>query len=151
MANQPMDTMPQSLKTSPPIRRSRGRWWLWLGVGLGLLGEALYLVQVFLLKQLVTPWYLPIMATAGALLVLISVRQRLTWARMVGLVLLALFGGFQWYFLLSISRLPEYKGPVQAEKKIPPFTTTLADGKPFTEKDLEKGTPTGLVFYRGHT
>jgi hypothetical protein len=124
--------------------------WLWLGVGLFFLGVALFFVQAFLLKQLVTPWYLPILFTLGVLLALVSVRQRPTWTRVIAALVLALLCAGQWYFILSISRLPEYKGPVQVDKKISAFTTTFADGSPFTEKDLQKGTPTVLVFYRGH-
>jgi hypothetical protein len=111
---------------------------------------ALNFVQFFFLKLLVVPWYMPIMATAGALLVLISVRHRRTWPRMVGLVLVTLLTGLEWFFILSLSLLPEYKGPAQVDRKIPSFRTTLADGTAFTEKALEKGTPTVLVFYRGH-
>ena len=145
-----METMQQPLTTSPPIARSRGRLWLWLGVGLFLLGVVLFFVQAFVFKHLVTPWYMPILFTLGALSALVSVRQRRTWTRVIALVVLALFSGFQWYFILSISRLPEYKGPVQVDKRIPEFTSTFADGSSFTDRDLQKGTPTVLVFYRGH-
>jgi len=145
-----MEITQESLLASPPVARSRGRSWLWLGVGLFLLGLVFYFVQAFLFKHLVTPWYQAILATLGVLLALVSVRQRPTWTRVIALVLLALASAGEWYFILSISRLPEYKGPVQVDKKIPEFTTTLADGGSFTEKDLQKGTPTVLVFYRGH-
>jgi hypothetical protein len=142
--------MQQSLTTSPPMLRNRGRWWLWLGVGLCLLGLVLNFVQILLMKLLVVPWYMPILATVGALCALVSIRKRPTWTRGIALVILAALTAGEWYFLLSMSRLPEYKGPVQVERKIPEFTTTLADGRPFTEKDLEKGSPTVLVFNRGH-
>jgi hypothetical protein len=145
-----METMEKPLTTSPPFARSRGRSWLWLGVGLFLLGVVLFFVQAFLFKHLATPWYMPILFTVGALSALVSVRQRPTWIRVIALVVLALFSAFEWYFILSMSRLPEYNGPVQVDTKIPEFTTTFADGGPFTEKDLQKGTPTVLVFYRGH-
>ena len=102
------------------------------------------------MKLLVVPWYMPILATVGALCALVSIRKRPTWTRAIALVILAVLTAGEWYFLLSMSRLPEYKGPVQVERKIPEFTTTLADGSTFTEKDLQKGTPTVLVFYRGH-
>jgi len=145
-----MDTTMQAPETTaPPIVRSRGRSWLWLGVGLSLLGLVLYLVQILLLKLLVTPWYLAFVFTGAALLALISVRQRPTWTRGIALLILALLSAGEWYFLLSMSRLPEYQGAVQVERTIPDFTTTLADGSRFTEKDLQKGVPTVLVFYRG--
>ena len=145
-----METMQKPLAASPPVARSRGRLWLWLGVGLCLLSLVFYFVQAFQFKHLMTPWYLPIMFTLGLLLALVSVRQRPTWTRIIALLVLGLLCAGEWYFILWMSRLPEYNGPVQVDKKIPAFTTTLADGSSFTEKDLQKGTPTVLVFYRGH-
>ena len=145
-----MEIMQKPVAASPPVARSRGRLWLWLGVGLFLLGFLLNFLQIAVLKYLVTPWYVPILATAGALLALVSVRQRPTWTRVIAFLALVLLCAGGWYFFLSISRLPEYKGPVQADKKMPEFTTTFADGSSFTEKDLQKGTATVLVFYRGH-
>src|SRR5262245_7476029 len=145
-----METMQKSPAASPPVARSRGRLWLWLGLGVFLLGFVLYLVQAFLFKHLVTPWYMPMLFTLGVLLALISLRQRPTWTRVIAFVLLALLCAAEWYFILSMSRLPEYNGPVQVDKKIPEFTTTFADGSSFTAKDLQKSTPTVLVFYRGH-
>lgn len=144
-----MDTMQKPQTTSPPIARSRGRSWLWLGVGLFLLGLVLNFVQILLMKLLEVPWYMPVLATVGALCALVSIRKRPTWTRGIALVILAVLTAGEWYFLLSMSRLPEYQGPVQVERKIPEFTTTLADGRPFTEKDLQKGALTALVFYRG--
>src|SRR5215831_8509863 len=132
-----METTQKSLAASPPVARSRGRLWLWLGVGLFLLGFVIFFVQTFLVKHLVTPWYVPILATAGVLLALVSVRQRPTWTRVIAFLGLVLLCAGGWYFILSLSRLPEYKGPVQADKKIPEFTTTFADGSSFTEKDLQ--------------
>jgi hypothetical protein len=145
-----MEILQESPTTSLPLAKSRGRSWLWLGIGLCILGQVLFFVQVFQLKNLVTPWYQPILATAGVLLALVSVRQRPTWIRIVAVLLLALWAGTGWFFLLSISRLPEYKGPVEIGRMLPEFTTTLADGKPFTSQDLQQGIPTVLVFYRGH-
>jgi hypothetical protein len=145
-----METVQKSPTTAPPIPRSRGRSWLWLGIGLCLLGLVFNFVQIFQLKYLVTPWYLPVMVTVGVLLVLVSVRQRPTWTRGIVFLVMALLCAGAWYFILSLSRLPEYQGPVQVSRKLPEFTTSLADGRPFTEKDLQQGIPTALVFYRGH-
>jgi hypothetical protein len=84
------------------------------------------------------------------LLALVSVLQRPTWTRIIAVVVLALLSAGEWYFILSMSRLPEYAGPVQVDKKIPEFTSTFADGTSFTQNDLQQGTPAVLVFYRGH-
>lgn len=145
-----MAIMQKSLDASAPVARSRGRGWLWLGIGISLLALVSYFVETFQFKHLATPWYLPIAFTVGVLLALVSVRQRPTWTRVIASLVLALLSAGEWYFILSMSRLPEYKGTAQVDKKIPAFTTSLADGRPFTENDLQKGTPTVLVFYRGH-
>jgi cytochrome oxidase Cu insertion factor (SCO1/SenC/PrrC family) len=50
-----------------------------------------------------------------------------------------------------MSKLPAYEGPARAGDKLPAFTTTRADGSPFTEKNLQSGQPSALVFFRGHT
>src|SRR6516165_7020153 len=108
-----MATMQQPQASSPPMARRRGRSWLWLGVGVFLLGVVLFIVQAFLLKILVVPWYMPIMFTVGALFVLVAFSQRPTWTRGIVLVLLGLLSAGEWFFILSLSRLPEYIGPAQ--------------------------------------
>ena len=69
--------------------------------------------------------------------------------RAVLLVPFLLLCGFEWFALAVGSRSPAYAGPATPGHKVPSFSSTLADGKPFTEKDLETGTRTALVFYRG--
>ncbi|HEX5442321.1 MAG TPA: hypothetical protein VFW87_00770 [Pirellulales bacterium] len=145
-----MDTTESSPTTPASAARHRGRGWLWLGVGLCLISFAFYFVQAFQFKHLVTPWYMPILFTLGVLLTLVSVRQRPTWARVTTSLVLALLCAGEWYFMLSMSLLPPYTGPLQIGKKIPKFATTLADGSSFTDQDLRKGGSTVLVFYRGH-
>lgn len=140
----------QSSTAAPSESRARGRLLLWLGSGLFLLGFVVYFVQAFFFKYLVTPWYMPVLFTLGAVLTLVSLGQRPTWTRAVVSLVLALLCAGEWYFMLSMSVLPEYQGPLQVGKKIPAFTTTLADGNSFTERDLRKGALTALVFYRGH-
>jgi hypothetical protein len=63
-----------------------------------------------------------------------------------------LFGGLaamQWLFLVSLSRLPIYDGPARGGQQMPAFQTARANGQPFTHQDLQDGTPTVLVFFRG--
>jgi hypothetical protein len=129
---------------------SRRRWPLFsLGVLLFVLGPALYYIQ-FRLEYLDTPWYVPILATAGVVLMVVSVWQRRGVVRIIGLALFLLVAGFEWHALLIGFRTPQYNGPAQPGQKIPAFATTLADGKAFTDRDLDKGIPTVLVFFRGH-
>ena len=128
--------------------RPRGRAYFWAGLGLCLLGLALVMAQ-YHLKLLIVPWYAPALTTLGALLLLGSVARRQSVIRVLALGLVAALAAFEWYFLVSLTRLPAYEGPARAGQKIPAFRTTLADGRPFTEQDLQDGTPSVLVFFRG--
>jgi hypothetical protein len=128
--------------------RQRGRWWFWLGIAVALLGIVIYVVQ-FALKHLVVPWHMAALGTAGVLFVLVSLWQRVTVGRFVGLVLLALLCAGEWYLLLGLSVLPEYSGPAKVGTELPAFATTLANGSSFTEQDLKTGTSTVLLFFRG--
>ncbi len=141
-------TIPNTPATSQTKERARGRVYFWAGIGVCLLGPALLFVQ-FGLKRLFVPWYSPALATIGAMLLLLAVARRRGIARIVALVLVAVFAGFQWYFLASMMKLPNYAGPAQAGKQLPPFRAALADGRPFTEADLRDGSRRALVFFRG--
>jgi hypothetical protein len=134
--------------TSPPTQRPPGRGTFWGGIGLCLLGLALFFVQ-FGLKQLFVPWYSPALATAGAGLLLLSVTRRRSVPRIIVLVLVTAFAGLQWYFLAALTKLPDYAGPARAGKQLPPFRATFADGRPFTEADLRDGSRRVMTFFRG--
>jgi hypothetical protein len=139
-----MDNQPNTIVPSAPPRR----WPLFLvAVLFVILGPAIYFAQ-FQARVLVTPWYAPILATLGVLFAAASVWQRGGIVRIVGLVLLLLFCGFEWA-MIYISKTPAYTGPAQIGRKMPAFATTLADGTTFTNHNLEEGTPTALVFFRG--
>src|SRR6516165_10539754 len=97
---------------APP--RVRGRPLVALGFGLAAFGLIAYVVQLAL-HSLMTPWYLPALATLGALV----------------LLLVVLFAAAAWTFLFA-ARLPAYAGPVEAGKPFPDFETERADGTPFT-------------------
>lgn len=139
--------MSDAAPTTEP-RPSTGRALLWTGLALAIIGIPLNFAQ-FALKWMVVPWYVPILTTLGAVLLLVSLRYRRTVVRMIAFVLVAAFGAFEWYALGVMMRLPEYTGPAVAMKKLPAFSTTLADGSPFTQVDLEQGQPTVLTFFRG--
>jgi hypothetical protein len=141
--------MDNVMQAAPPNTRSRGRWYFWLGIGLCLLGPILNMV-LMQMGRLDGLWYALALATVGVGLLLVAVIQRMGIARIVFLALFGLFCAFQWLLVVFISKLPAYEGPARAGDKLPAFTTTLADGSDFTEKDLESGQPTVLVFFRGH-
>jgi hypothetical protein len=127
---------------------STGRAALWLGLGLALIGPALYVLQLRL-GYTVTPWYLPALATLGAAVVLLSLRRRLSVVRALVLGVVALLAGFEWWFLAAQARLPAYAGPASAGTPFPDFQAQRADGSPFTRADLAGDRATALVFFRG--
>jgi hypothetical protein len=136
------------LTTPSAGQRSRGRVYLWAGVFACLLGPVLFVAQ-FWLKHLAMPWYSPVLATLGACLLVVALAHRRSIPRVIALVLVAAFAGLQWYFLVVLFKLPAYEGPARAGQPIPAFSTTFADGRPFTEEDLRDGSRHVMVFFRG--
>jgi hypothetical protein len=133
----------------PDARRHPGRLYLVLGVLAPLAGLAIYAAQLRA-RALSTPWYAPILATAGvALVVLALVRSRSVW-RWTAAVLLTLFATAEWVFLAVLMSTPAYTGPAKAGQPFPAFATTLADGSTFTQDNLKGDRGTVLVFFRGH-
>jgi hypothetical protein len=137
--------------TSSPVSGTPlfpGRLYLWLGIGLVLLGPILYMIQLWA-KLLRPPWYGPAFTTAGVALVLLALRRRRTVWRGAVLALCGLLAVAEWYFLLSLSKLPAYTGPSSAGSSFPIFSTTLADGSAFNQDSLRGRQNTALVFFRG--
>jgi hypothetical protein len=141
-----MENVPSNTALNAPPRS----WPLFLsGVLLFVLGPAIYFVQISL-GHLDMPWHLPVLAAVGVLFMAASVLQRRGVWRSVGLVLFALICGLEWYLVLVAGKTPPYDGPAKVGYKVPEFAATYADGRAFTNKDLEDGKPTVLLFYRGH-
>ncbi len=122
MAN--VQTVPADV-SAPPRRRP----YFLLGLLLVVAGVAGYIVQLRM-QVLSVPWYAPALATIGVLLMVLAVRQRPGVLRVAGLVLFVLLAGFEWYFVAVASKTPAY-------------------ARAFTEKDLENGLPTVMLFFRG--
>jgi hypothetical protein len=128
-------------------RQYPGRLYLLLGVAIAFFGVVAYAVQ-FSMQRLTMPWYMPIAATLGVVLVIASLSQALSVWRVLGLLVVAGLAGFEWWMLLGM-RLPEYNGPVAQGQAFPAFKTARADGSEFTERDLEGDKNNVLVFFRG--
>jgi hypothetical protein len=95
-------------------------------------------------------WYMPVLATLGVGLVILSLRRRRTVWRGLAFALVLFVSGAGWWFLASYTRLPAYTGPVAAGAAFPEFRAIRADGTAFTRADLTGDRATALVFFRGH-
>jgi len=136
---------PSSTVASRPARP----WPLFLfGLVLVVAGLVAYFILFFSMHRLWTPWYVPILSTIGALLMVTSVWRRRGIVRGVLAVLFLLFAGFTWMALVSM-RTPEYAGPATPGHTVPTFTAALANGTSFTNEDLEGGSPSVVLFFRG--
>ncbi|MFI5457721.1 MAG: hypothetical protein ACHRXM_19950 [Isosphaerales bacterium] len=133
--------------SSPAPRRFGGRFFLLLGLGLAVLGVVAYVVQISL-QRLTAPWYMPISASLGVVLVIFSLLDMRTVWRVLALLAVVLLAGAEWAFLLG-TRLPPYTGPIAVGRPFPAFETRRADGTPFTQRDLAGDQTNVLVFFRG--
>ena len=113
--------------------RFRGRLFLWLGLGFAVLGRVAYVVQ-FYLQNLMMPWYMPVMAVLGVVLVAVSLFEKWTVWRVLALLVVGLLASAEIAFLYAV-RLPPYAGPIMAGRPFPAFRTKRSDGRPFTQQD----------------
>src|SRR5689334_13258845 len=100
-------------------RGSPGRLFVALGLGLAVLGIAVYAIQLST-RSLMAPWYMPCLATVGVVFVAVALWQARSVWRILALLLTLLLAGAEWAFLLA-SRLPSYSGPVAAGQAFPNF------------------------------
>jgi hypothetical protein len=135
------------MSTATPTAAKPGRGLLLMGLAFTFLGIAGYMVQVSQ-SHLTLPWYLPITALFGVILVVLSLRQKRTVWRWLALVLVACVAGFEGLFLFA-TRLPAYAGPLEVGKPFPAFQAQRADGSTFTQADFKGDKNTVLVFFRG--
>jgi hypothetical protein len=130
------------------VDRRRGRGLLWLGMIVALSGIVIFFVLLYA-KILIAPWYVPILASLGAALLLVAlVRAQSIW-RWTALLLFTAFAAAVWVMLLVVFALPPYTGPVKAGQPFPEFATTLADGSSFTQNDLKGEQNTAMFFFNG--
>jgi hypothetical protein len=140
----PID-MTNSSRATP--QRFHGRLFLLLGVALAVMGVAAYAVQISL-QRLMAPWYMPILASLGVVLVFMSMLQSRTVWRVLALLAIVGLASAEWAILYAL-RLPAYTGPIAAGQPFPAFEAIRADGTPFTERDLAGDNHNVLVFFRG--
>ena len=128
--------------------RHAGRLYIILGMLAAFSGLAIYAVQLQM-KVLITPWYAPILATFGALLVVAAlVKSRTVW-RWLATGSITLFAAAQWLMMLVAMSAPAYTGAAIAGQPFPDFTTSLANGSVFSLEDFKRDQSTVLLFFRG--
>jgi hypothetical protein len=137
--------------TSPPLAppKSGGRLLLWLGPLAVVAGIAVYAYQVNS-GQLPSPWPIPIFASLGAVLILLSLFRRRTVWRVLALLLVGGIAAGEWFLLLGPMRLPAETGKVATGQTLPEFKAYRTDGQEFTQDSLKGEQNTVIVFYRGH-
>jgi hypothetical protein len=91
---------------------------------------------------------MPVLASLGVVLVVLSLCQRRTLWRGLALGFVLLLAGAEAAMLFAM-RLPPYTGPIAVGRAFPAFTTVRADGTSFTQHDLEGDRNSVLVFFRG--
>src|SRR5687767_13744343 len=111
--------MVQSEIAETPDANGAARHWplFWMGLAIFLAGPILNAIEITN-GRLTMPWYLPILATLGVLFMIASVWQRGGILRISGLVIFAVLCGLIWFFVLVMSKLPNYTGPAQPGKKV---------------------------------
>ena len=135
-------------KLSVPIRRHPGRLYLFLGLLVAASGIAIYTIQIRA-KVLAAPWYVPILATAGLLLVMLALAQSRTIWRWLAAGAVTLLAAGEWLMMLVLMAAPAYTGSVEVGRAFPNFDTTLAGGGNFSQADLQGDKDTVLLFFRG--
>jgi hypothetical protein len=134
--------------TTAPATPASGRGLFFFGVALAVLPIATYAVQLQN-HVLLVPWYLPIFTTLGALCLARAFLRQRSVIRFLGLALIGLLAGFEWFALISLMALPPYTGPLAVGKPFPAFETVRADGTKITQDDFHGDKDTLLVFFRG--
>ncbi len=126
-----------------------GRWLFWGGIALSVSAILAFVLQIAWAGALITPWYLPVVGTLAALFVIRSLSGPRSWWRIAMAVVLVALTCLEWFFLLKLTVLPAYTGPIEAGSKIPAFHATLADGSEITDAYFASHPTTALVFFQG--
>lgn len=108
-----------------------------------------FMLQVAWADGLVTPWYLPIGGTLAALAVLFAIGRPRRWWRVAIAGMCVALAAFEWFFLLSLTVLPQYNGPIAQGSSLPEFHAALADGTQIDADYFRQQRPTALVFFQG--
>lgn len=140
-----MNDAKEPVAAVPP---SSGWMYLLAGILVAVSGMVTYIVRMQA-KVLSSPWYVPVLATLGALLIVYSLAERRTIWRWGTAGLFALLAAGTWFMFLVGMAAPPYTGPVTVGRAFPSFETQLASGSRFGQADLQGDQNTILLFFRG--
>jgi peroxiredoxin len=121
----------------------------WFGAVLAISVVVVFFLQVSWAKALVTPWYLPVGGTLAAIIMLMGLGRPRTWWRVGAVMVFGAIACLEWYFVLALTVLPPYTGPIGQGSAVPAFHAVLADGSAIDESYFQRGKPTVLVFFQG--
>jgi peroxiredoxin len=145
--NTPADVSDVTLGTATRANSRKRLFWVATVLSISLI--PIFFLQALWARFLITPWYLPVGGTLAALMVLRAAVAPVRLLRLgVALFCFAL-AGLEWFFLLGMTVLPAYKGPVVVGSAVPAFHATLADGSEIDASYFQQNRPTALVFFQG--
>lgn len=122
---------------------------VWAGALLAMAVIVLYFAQVAWAMLLITPWYLPLGGTGAAILVLYALSRRRTWGRVGIAIVCVALAMLEWLFVLAVTVLPAYQGPIKQGSTVPAFHAFLADGTDIRESYFRQNSATVVVFFQG--
>jgi peroxiredoxin len=140
---------PASADVTTESQSGSSRLLFWSAATIAIVLIPVFFAQVFWARILITPWYLPIGGTAAALVAIYALGRPRRWGRagvVAGCVALACL---EWYFLLAMTLLPKYTGPIAEGSSLPAFHATLADGTQIDESYFRSRPMTALVIFQG--
>ena len=126
---------------------TRGRGLVLSGLILTILGPSAHALEIFVLKRLEHPSYLPFIVGFGVILILLGVFRRFTFWRFVALLFSLLIAGGVALFFLQVAPAPPYEGPLVLGQSLPAFEAQRGDGSKLSNKDLR--VPSLWIFFRG--
>ena len=134
-----------------PVHRAASRTgrYLWCGMLLAIAVVAGFVVQIAWANWLITPWYLPLGGTLAAMLVVYAWSRNRTWGRAGATLACVALACLEWLFVIVVTVLPAYHGPVKPGSVLPPFHARLADGTEITDLYFRQHPATAVVFFQG--
>lgn len=122
-------------------------WTFRIGFSLPFLGMALYTLQFMVFKSLSLPYYLPVLALVGMVLMVRESRKSKSITRYVAMGLGFVLTLASLFFVFGMNQ-SEYKGPAKVGAAVPSFSVFDAQGVKIDSAAIA-GDKSIVVFFRG--